>query len=83
MRSPQKKRMFPLSGVVCSVIGHNYIKTHKITDHIYEYRCTRCGKEMTNNYSGKMEVLTVKNRKINASLEGFYKKKMQRKVAVS
>jgi len=71
------KRILRIS---CAVFGHNYLVTRKVTDHIYEYKCSCCGKEVTNNYAGKLEQLTHQNKKVNASLSNFMKKKLASKV---
>ena len=55
----------PLMGLICSTIGHDYIVTRKITNHINEYKCASCAKEVSDSYSGKFEDLTYKRREIN------------------
>ncbi len=70
---PQNRASIP--GLICSVFGHDYIVTRKITDHISEYQCACCGKEVTNSYSGKLEALTYRRREINECLSTFFRKK--------
>lgn len=65
----------PILSLVCTVFGHDYIITRKITDHINEYKCTCCGKEVSNSYSGTFELLTYKQREVNECLSSFFKKK--------
>ncbi len=79
MNQPSAHRSYSLSGFVCSAFGHDYIITRKVTNHINEYCCTHCGKEVTEDYNGKLEVLTVKNKEINSSLASFFQKKMKRR----
>jgi len=74
--SPTKS--FSFSGIVCSTLAHDYLVTRKVTNHIKEYRCSHCGKEVTNNFSGNLEILTSKNKRINSSLALFFEKKMKR-----
>ncbi|MCB0457848.1 MAG: hypothetical protein KDC91_08900 [Flavobacteriaceae bacterium] len=74
---------FSFSGIVCSTFGHNYLITRKVTEHIKEYRCSHCGKEVTNTFSGNLEALTSKNKQINTSLALFFEKKMKRYYATS
>lgn len=74
-------RTVTLSGIVCSTFGHNYVVTRKVTNHINEYRCKQCGKEMTDNFSGSLELLTHKIKEVNSSLASFYKKKSKRSLA--
>ena len=49
--------------------------TQKITNHINEYKCATCGKEVSENYSGKYEKLTYNRKEINECLATFFKKK--------
>lgn len=65
----------PILSLVCTAFGHDYIITRKITDHIYEYQCVCCGKEVSNSYSGKFELLTRKQREVNECLYSFFRKK--------
>ena len=81
MKASSPKRSFSFSSIVCSVLGHDYVISRKITDHISEYKCTHCGKEVTENYSGRLENLTFKTKKVNNSLALFHEKKMKRKIS--
>ena len=81
MKSVSPKKSFSFSGIVCNTLGHDYVISRKITDHISEYKCTNCGKEVTDNFSGRLENLTFKMKKVNTSLALFYEKKMRRKIA--
>tara|TARA_R110002020_G_scaffold125442_2_gene282701 strand:+ start:203 stop:448 length:246 start_codon:yes stop_codon:yes gene_type:complete len=65
----------PILSLVCTAFGHDYIVTRKITDHINEYKCACCGKEVSNSYSGKFELLTRKQREVNECLSSFFIKK--------
>ena len=56
--SPKSKRS--LSSLVCATFGHDYIVTRKVTNHINEYRCSHCGREVAENDTGHLEVLTQK-----------------------
>tara|TARA_B100000809_G_scaffold266767_1_gene331385 strand:+ start:6636 stop:6878 length:243 start_codon:yes stop_codon:yes gene_type:complete len=71
-------QQFNLSSILCTTFGHKFIITNNITNHIKEFKCKTCNKEVTNAFSGKLEVLNFKNRKTNASLSKFFKKKLQR-----
>lgn len=70
---PQKR--VPVLSLICSAFGHDYIITRKITDHISEYRCACCGKEVSDSFSGKFETLTRKKREVNDCLSSFIRKK--------
>ena len=78
MKKNTSNPSFSFIGVLCSLIGHHYVVTNKITEHIYEYRCTQCGNEVTNGVSGDLEPLTFKNKEVNACLASFFKKKKHR-----
>ncbi|MDC8002621.1 hypothetical protein POV27_01035 [Aureisphaera galaxeae] len=83
MRTESPKQSFTFSGLLCSTLGHDYVVTRKITNHINEYRCTNCGKEVTDSMTGRLEILTSKTRQLNTSLADFFQKKMRRKIPVS
>ncbi len=72
------KNHFSLSGVVCLTIGHDYTITRKVTNHINEYKCSHCGKEVAENDSGNLEVLTYQLRQANSCLATFFQKKERR-----
>ena len=55
--------------------------TRKITNHINEYRCTKCGCEMTDNDSGKLVRLNYRTKKINAVLASFFEKRTRRQLS--
>jgi len=62
---------------VCLLIGHHFKITLKITNHINEYKCKNCGKEMTDSMSGSLEDLNYKKKKVNKTLSTFFKKKQR------
>ncbi len=66
---------FSLLSFVCATFGHDYIVSRKITDHVNEYTCAHCGKEVTDNMQGTIEILTANVRKANNALASFYAKK--------
>ena len=78
MKNTTQKPRISLFGIVCTTFGHTYRETRKITNHISEYKCAHCGREVTNNFSGNFEPLTEKYKQANASLNLFYKRKMRR-----
>ncbi len=79
MKSNASTPLFSFSGVVCSTFGHQFNVTRKVTNHINEYRCRHCGQEVTDNFSGTLEILTLKNKEINATLASFFEKKTRRR----
>ena len=76
MKTTTPNQSFSMFSILCSTFGHQFTVSNKITNYINEYKCSRCGKEVTNVVSGDIEVLTYKNRKINACLSEFFQKKL-------
>ena len=74
--SPKTKRS--LSGLLCVAFGHDYIVTRKVTNHINEYKCSHCGREVAENDTGHLEVLTKKLKNTNSNLATFFQKKNRR-----
>lgn len=78
MKSLSPNQNFSLTSLYCSTFGHRYQVSNKVTNYINEYKCKTCGQEVTKVASGGIELLTYKNRKINACLSAFFQKKIQR-----
>ncbi len=62
----------------CSIFGHNYEMTRKVTSHVKEYTCKCCKHQLTTNSNGKLTELTPKYQEINAILEKIYTRRMVR-----
>ena len=75
MNSTTQNTAFSLTNVLCNTFGHNYSITRKVTEHINEYQCSHCGREMTDNYSGNVEILTHQIKKVNTTLSTFLQKR--------
>lgn len=80
MKKATLKHPNPLMSVACSIIGHGYHITNKITNHINEYKCKNCGKEVADNTQGYLEELTQKQREINKTLARFFNKRNRKTV---
>ncbi|GEQ84685.1 hypothetical protein ULMS_01930 [Patiriisocius marinistellae] len=80
MPKANNKPTRPISALICSIMGHNYIITNKITNHINEYKCTNCKNEVCDNTKGHLEELTLKQREVNETLSVFFKKKSKRQL---
>lgn len=76
--SNSSKPSFSLFSLVCQTIGHKYIETRKITNHISEYKCSHCGREVTENSSGKIELLTKKVKEINNNVADFFERRRRK-----
>ena len=70
---------FFIPKLYCSVIGHQYRVTKKVTNYVKEYQCTCCGKEVTNNANGMLVPLTPKLKFIHLGLEQVVFKRSNKK----
>lgn len=82
MQENHQKTRRPLSHLICTLIGHDYMITNKITNHINEYQCANCEKEVCDNIKGKLEELTLKQREVNETLSSFFKKRKKRRITI-
>lgn len=71
-----KPNLFP--SIYCSLFGHDYEISKKVTHHVKEYTCSYCKKELTTNSNGHLIELTPKFKEINDILERMYTSRMQR-----
>ena len=78
MKNSTTNLFSPLMGVGCAAFGHDYIVTKKVTNHINEYQCSHCKREVTDNATGHLAELNFKTRRINQSLALLFQKKRQR-----
>ncbi|WP_136480450.1 hypothetical protein [Cognatitamlana onchidii] len=62
----------------CSLFGHDFQVSKKVTLHVKEYTCKHCKKELTTNSNGNLTELTPKFREINAILERIYNSRTER-----
>jgi len=62
----------------CYLFGHNYQISKKVTNHVKEYTCTSCKKQLTTDGNGKLTALTPKHRDINSALERIYNIRLMR-----
>lgn len=74
MQISHNKRTVNLSAILCT-LGHDYIITNTITPYIKEYKCCNCGREVTDNLQGNLELLTEKSRIVNECMRSFFRKK--------
>ena len=78
-KSPNQK--VSIFGIVCTTFGHDYVVTRKVSDHINEYKCSHCGREVTDNMTGNIEVLTSKMKDVNTTVSSFLRKRSRRVTA--
>lgn len=62
----------------CDLFGHNYRMTKKVTNHVKEYTCKCCKKQVTTSSTGRLIELTEKRQEINSALERIYNNRMIR-----
>ena len=67
-----------LPKVYCSLFGHNYEISKNVTNHVKEYTCCQCKKQLTTDSNGCLVELTPKFREINTTLEKIYQTKISR-----
>ena len=59
----------------CSIFGHHFTVSKKVTSHIKEYSCVHCGKQVTTDVSGNLSNLTPQLREINDTLAHIYQRR--------
>ncbi len=67
-----------LSTFYCNLFGHHYVVSNKVTEHIKEYKCIHCQKQVTTDASGNLSDLTPKLKEINDTLRDMYQKRNRR-----
>lgn len=77
MNNPTNKSSF-LPHLRCSIFGHKFEVSKRVTYHVKEYKCCNCKKELTTNSNGNLTELTPKFREINSILERIHKKRQKR-----
>jgi len=71
-------QLFPFAMVYCRIFGHRFKVSKNVTQHIHEYKCAKCGIEMTDTANGFLARLTPKFKETNDFLAKFYKKRTRR-----
>lgn len=74
--STSKSTLIPK--MYCSIFGHDYQVSKKVTHHVKEYTCSHCKNQLTTSSNGSLIELTPKFKEINAILERIYTTKMER-----
>ena len=80
MKTPTTQHGNKLSSFFCNLFGHHYVVSKRVTEHIKEYKCLHCQKEVTTDASGKLSELTPQMQDINSTLEDMYRKRHNRHV---
>lgn len=69
-----------ITSFFCNLFGHHYAVSKKVTQHIKEYKCIHCHRQVTTDVSGNLSALTPEMREINKTLEDMYRKRKNRLV---
>lgn len=73
------KQVFPLfssiAKVYCRFSGHSLQISKNVTNHIHEYKCSKCGAEMTDTANGFLAMLTPKFKETNDYLAQIHRRK--------
>ena len=77
MENIPKKPTVKITALMCA-LGHHYKVTNTITPYINEYKCCNCGREVTDDLQGQLQLLTEKSRIVNECVGSFFKKKTNR-----
>lgn len=77
MKNSTRKLAF-IPSIYCSLFGHDYEISKKVTKHVKEYTCCHCKKELTTNSNGNLIELTPKFKEINNILERIHESRMRR-----
>lgn len=64
-----------LGSFCCSIFGHHYSVSKKVTEHIKEYKCIHCNKHVTTDVTGRLAQLTPELQDINKTLQDLYQKR--------
>ena len=64
-----------MKSIYCSVFGHQYMVSKKVTLHVSEYKCIKCRNEMTTDGKGELTPLTPKYKEINSVLARIHQKR--------
>ncbi len=67
--------IFSFAKVYCGLFGHKLRVSKNITNHVHEYRCSKCGMEMTDTADGFLARLTPKFKETNRYLAKIHKKR--------
>lgn len=62
----------------CNLSGHKLLVSKNVTNHIHEYKCKRCGMEMTDTANGFLARLTPKFKETNDYLATIHKRKIRK-----
>lgn len=68
-----------MKSIYCSLFGHEFTISKKVTYYVSEYKCRHCKSQMTTNGKGALTPLTPKYKEINSILEHIHNRRLERK----
>lgn len=68
-------KLFSFGKVFCSIFGHKLRISKNVTDHVHEYKCEKCGLEMTDTANGFLARLTPKFKETNDYIAKIHEKR--------
>jgi len=68
-----------VKNIYCSIFGHQFVVSKRVTNHVNEYKCKNCNYQMTTDGKGKLTPLTPKYKEINSVLERIHVKRKLKK----
>ncbi len=74
-------KSFSVAKVFCNLFGHKLQVSKNVTNHIHEYKCAKCGMEMTDTANGFLERLTPKFKETNDYLAKVHQRRRLRRFA--
>ncbi|MCL5126990.1 MULTISPECIES: hypothetical protein [unclassified Algibacter] len=74
--TPNKTALLPK--IYCSLFGHSYKVSKKVTYHVSEYTCSHCKKQLTTSSNGALVELTPKFKEINTILARIHNSRIKR-----
>lgn len=80
MNTKNTPLLFSIGKLFCSYFGHRLYISRRITNHIKEYSCSRCGQEMTDTANGFVANLTPRLQETNTFLAKIHERRRSRKV---
>ena len=68
-----------MKNIYCSIFGHQFVVSKRVTQYVNEYKCKKCNFQMTTDGKGKLTPLTPKHKEINSELERIHLKRLLKK----
>ncbi len=69
---------FSLSRLLCKLFGHKLMISKNVTNHIQEYKCVKCGMELTDTADGFLRRLTPKFKETNNYIAQIHKRRRRK-----